>query len=438
MFKAMGLSERMLADFWKSKMAGAGRMTAASGENICILYPGRENRDRGPDFLGAVIHIEGCGLMKGDVELHLKARDWRNHGHQYDSYYNGVILHVVVDGDEAALLQNGNRAPTLNIGNRSIEILSNNSKAMDSATMPFEHCRDVCKRINCAELGEILDRAGEIRFRIKAERYADEISRGWAAQVLYRGILRALGYTKNSEPFEELAGRLTLGVLENLCSGKTGQERLLLYQALLLGESGLPVEGHRGDDIKQIRDSLLSGDGMCSKSWRLFRVRPTNYPARRLVGAAGLLDRYAEKGLLDGVLDLFEEADMHIKRLEAGLVLSAPGYCYGSDRNLIGWDRAREIVINVILPFIFAWGESNSQKRMKERALDLYRVYPKAADYGITRDLAGRIFGGQASGLVKTARRQQGLIHLDRTYCRPLWCVMCKVGRRPASRDIAG
>lgn len=40
---------------------------------------------------------------------------------------------------------------------------------------------------------------------------------------------------------------------------------------------------------------------MDRREWHLFRVRPTNHPRRRILGAAVLLARFLEQGLAAGL-----------------------------------------------------------------------------------------------------------------------------------------
>lgn len=47
--------------------------------------------------------------------MHLLSSDWFRHGHQKDSDYDGVILHVVWENDTDVCYQNGNSIPTLQL-----------------------------------------------------------------------------------------------------------------------------------------------------------------------------------------------------------------------------------------------------------------------------------------------------------------------------------
>ena len=75
--------------------------------------PGRRNGGAGPDFLDASVDVEGRGLLRGDVEIHVRARDWMSHGHHRDPAYNGVVLHVVWDADSLwTEREDGQHVPT--------------------------------------------------------------------------------------------------------------------------------------------------------------------------------------------------------------------------------------------------------------------------------------------------------------------------------------
>jgi hypothetical protein len=429
------VDERLLVRIWARQLVSAESLVTGSGEKIQVIYPGRENRDSGPDFLGAVIATESAGLLVGDIELHLKASDWRSHGHGRDPSYNGLILQVVWDGEASVVLQNGRTVPTLSLQ----RCLSGSLLAVrywSSLNMvPTEPCYDSLSRLGDDEMGGLLDEAGDERFRLKASRFAAGMAEESPSQVLYQGIMEALGYTRNKEPFQELARRLPLAVLQSVCRDRGYQERVALLKALLLGMAGLLPRGDASMEL--VWRCLGDREPLSLSLWHLFRVRPENHPACRLTGAAHLLARFLDEGLLESVLRLVGESRSDIGRLEAGFMVGGEGYRYHDGRALIGQGRAREIVVNIALTFSFAWAEASSQTSLAEAALWLYRIYPKSGENEITRGLT-RLIGSKASGLVDSARRQQGLLHLDKTFCRPRRCDICPVNKELASAKGVG
>ncbi len=429
------VDERLLVEIWKRQLVSAEDLVTGCGEKVQIIYPGRENRDCGPDFVGAVIAAEDGGLLVGDVELHLKAADWKSHGHGRDPRYNQLVLQVVWEGEAPVVLQNGRAVPTLSLRHRLAGPLEEVRRWACLDMVPDEPCHDALGRLGDDELGRLLDEAGEERFRLKAGRFAAAMGEQPPAQVLYQGIMAALGYTRNKEQFQELACRLPLATLEGFCRGKPPQEQVAVLRALLLGTAGL-LEDDDNAEWQQVQRCLGSVKPMNSSCWHLFRVRPENHPARRLTGAACLLARFGDEGLLEGVLRLVEESRSDIGRLEADFMVGAEGHRWHGERALIGQGRAREIAINITLPFVFAWAEANAQAGLAEQALWLYRVYPRSGGNEITRSLL-KLLGSKASAVVDSARRQQGLLHLDKTFCRPRRCDACPLARRLTSvQDI--
>jgi hypothetical protein len=429
------VDERLLVRIWARQLISEESLVTGSGEKVQVIYPGKENRDSGPDFLGAAIATEGDGLLVGDIELHLKASDWRGHGHGRDPGYNRVILQVVWDGEAPVVLQNGRTVPTLSLR----RCLSGSMGAVrywaSLNIMPTEPCHDALCRLGADGMGRLLDKVGDERFGLKASRFAVGMAEEPPSQVLYQGIMESLGYTRNKEPFRELARRLPLAFLESVCRDRNYQERVALLRALLLGMAGLLPRGDA--EWEWAWRCLGDREPLSLSRWHLFRVRPENHPARRLTGAAHLLARFGDEGLVEGVLRLVGESRSDIGRLEAGFMVGSEGYGSPGRRALIGQGRAREIVVNIALPFAFAWAEANSEASLAEAAPWLYRIYPKSGENEITRGLT-RLLGSKASAVVDSARRQQGLLHLDKTFCCQRRCDICPVNEGLSSAKGVG
>ena len=415
------IEERLLTRIWQRQLLAADSLCTDSGHRLQVIYPGRENRDSGPDFLGAVIAIED-GLLSGDVEIHLRASDWKGHGHNRDPKYNGVILQVVWEGEAPAELQSGGTAPTLGLRHCLNGPLEEVRQLACLDMVPCEPCHGAGQRLSPEELGRLLDEVGEERFRQKAERFAAQMNQEAPTQVLYRGIMRALGYTRNKERFEELAQRLPWAVLEGFCQGKSYSEQVKVLQSLLLDMAGLLPAGDREDS-----------EPLAVSCWEFFRVRPDNQPQRRLIGAAHLFARFIKVGLLEGVVRLLGECGSDVERLEVGFTVGASGIYWEGERALIGRSRAREVMVNIVLPFAYAWAKASSQPALAEQALVLYIRYSRLSENQITRGLTRLLFDGNGSKVIDSARRQQGLIYLDKTFCFQRSCGECPIGVRMAS-----
>src|SRR6476469_625155 len=93
------LNEKLLQFLWQFQYFNKSDLKTTGGETIEILYPGRLNNNQGPDFSEAQVRIDGT-ILVGSVEIHLRTSQWIEHGHQLDSNYDNVILHVVFENDK--------------------------------------------------------------------------------------------------------------------------------------------------------------------------------------------------------------------------------------------------------------------------------------------------------------------------------------------------
>ncbi|MCL0093993.1 DUF2851 family protein, partial [Dehalococcoidia bacterium] len=146
-------------------------------------------------------------------------------------------------------------------------------------------------------------------------------------------------------------------------------------------------------------------NAMSYTDWHFFRMHPRNFPTRRLLAAGHLFDRYLDQGLLQGVSDLVAEANpgRGTTAIESGFLIP----------DLIGSGRAREITVNVVLPFSLALAECDSRPKIGKHILELYRTYPRLGENQITRYLSELFWGAGKPETVNSARRQQGLIILS-------------------------
>ena len=422
-------SEKQAALIWQQVVGK--ELTYSEDELVSVIYPGRTNGDNGPDFRDAVI-VNKSHLTKGDVEIHVKSSDWYSHKHHADAEYNNVILHVVMwhDCNSATLLQSGKPVPVLCL-----------AKALghQAYLLPYQlPCFQILDHMDGQTLKKLLNAAGEERFKQKAMHFQAKIKQEEAGQVLFRGMMRALGYTKNTKPFEDLAGRMPLDSIDS-------REGSALKQALLLGTAGLlPSQRWQGKfarekEVQELEQIWQSADKkvktMKEGDWNLSHIYPNNSPVRRIVAQSYLLERYSEGKLLAGILQLVKEAplpDGH-RVLENGLTVTGDGYWrdhFDFDVRsktkisaLLGNSKAGEIVVNVVLPFAFSWGELANQAKLTENAIELYRNYPKLAENCITQHMKKQL--GFEEPFDLSARHQQGLIHIFRNYCREGRCSQC-------------
>jgi hypothetical protein len=209
------IPEKSVVEMWRTCLSGRSDLMTEDGEPIMIIYPGRINHDSGADILDAVIATRR-GLIKGDVEVHVKSSSWWAHGHHRDPAYNRVVLHVVYrhDAGENASLQNGRRVPTLTLERFAENQADRYTGTAYPAAGRLMPCRYSPVLGDISATAEILDNAGEERFLAKVASFQTALARTETSQCLYQGIMGALGYAKNKHPLVELSHRMPLHRLE--------------------------------------------------------------------------------------------------------------------------------------------------------------------------------------------------------------------------------
>ncbi|MSQ15183.1 MAG: DUF2851 family protein [Dehalococcoidia bacterium] len=480
------MNEHELRRMWQERIWEEPLVTA-DGQRLEVVSTGIPGEAAGPDFRGAVLVIDGGRPVTGDVELHVKSSGWSEHGHNKDPAYNGVRLHVVGEDEPGytLLLQNGCKIPTLVL-----------LKSWDSIAPP---CLDALKVIGGEELLRLLSQAGERRFLLRGREMLEAMRTTLPLEVLYQGIMEALGYSANSGSFKSLALKLPLATLLDYVGEGRIEETVTVFQGVLLGAAGLlPEHGPVDSAVFQIEwrrflgeapprisapapaarssgtafslslaeacsDLSGAGNGFNSRflvgepglasqrvrkaragllkeeeiAWEL-KVRPHNSPVRRLAGAGALLASHNNGGLVGYLAGLlFLEKRDAFEGFEKALEVKAAGYwkahwdfdraLHGAAPALIGRGRARVIVVNIVLPFLWALGVAGGRPELTRPARDIYAAYPRSEDDRVIRHMQSKlgIIGLQSKGLRSV--HQMGMHHLYRGRCVSGRCGECPV-----------
>ena len=435
------ISEKLVAHIWQHQLAP--NLSTDAGEQLQVIYPGRISNGSGCDFRDAVFTIDNK-VIKGNIEIHVKSSQWYSHGHYRDPKYNSIVLHVAMwhDSQSPTLLQNGRTIPTVCLSPFLSNSLDELGRRASLTFYPLPSCLEAPRYSGTESLIKLLTAAGEERFAAKISSFHKTLGEEEAGQVLFRGIARALGYVKNAESCEKLASRLPLSFLEEV-----KPETNAVKQAWILGIAGLLpsqrsklqyklIEDREVDKLEAIWQSSGAVGTMKETEWCFFRVRPDNFPTRRLIALSYILGRYHKPGLLQGILKLVEKTPPQAQHrwLENSLTIGSQGYWANHldlgitktrSSALLGQDKAAEIVINIVLPFACAWSEIAAEPKLKKKAAEIYRHYPKPGDNELTRYMKQQLLLKPDVGL--SACQQQGLIHIFKTYCRHRNCTECLV-----------
>ncbi len=374
--------EADLAVVWEGQLLARRSLRTEDGEPLRVIYRGLPGTGgAGPDFRDAVVAtLEGP--RRGDVELHVRASDFRRHGHHENLAYDGVVLHVVFDaeGEVVTTLPGGAIAPVLVVPRPS-----RRSRGRAPARAWAEPCVTAIERLGAEAPAATLDRLGEMRFRQKVNGPRERLAAGEALEELvWQGLLEGLAYGGDREAFRRLASVVPWASLAAALRPLAPEEREAVAKGLLeRGLAGLSVSPPRA-------------------------VRPGNGPERRIAGAAALSARFAANGPAQALLALLA---LPPRRAAGALVraLSVPG--------LIGRARAVELAVNAVLPSAAAVAGSADEE---SHAGAVYGALPLPVRYGAVRHLHRALAPVRPS-----ARRQQGMLYLLKQYCTQGGCGRC-------------
>jgi hypothetical protein len=439
--KEKPVPEKKVVRLWQKQVAYQRTITGSEGEELEVVYPGRLNDTRGGDFRDAVVSA-GKQLHFGCIEIHSQTSGWRTHGHQADPHYNQVVLHVALEDDTKGetVRQDGKVVPT---------VILNRAPLTGKGSNPNGHlspCLAGKSKRKTGDILRLLEKAGMERFQLKAQRFSQEPADADEGQGLYLGVMEALGFSKNGRQFLELGRLFPLSKVEGMIRDGNRENSLRVLQAALLGTAGL-LPSQRGlsscedryvRELEGIWKAMPGKPVMSGGEWELFRVRPGNSPIRRIMALSYLILRFQPKGWNQSLeeLALQVQSGQGFTVLESALMVKGGEYTAGqcdpgsfpngcSDMALLGRERAREIIINVLLPYIRHRVESGRSNLSPDRVNELFCRYPRTESNSIERHMREQL--GLTAGQVKTACLQQGMIHIYRQFCIRGKCRECRL-----------
>ena len=351
-------------------------MRGRDGHTYKIVYGGKPGGSLGPDFTDAVVERDDGVVFRGDIEIHVRESDWRAHGHHTDRRYNGVVLHVV------ALAFGIDTRQALKSTGGTIPLLALNWKSSS-------------KRAS-----NVSDPANEISHQ-RQDTPAP-------VQKLLLDI-------------SAVGGRVDW---QMACKCETARE----LEQLLLYASGLRID----DEIVpgQIRRMPIKGN---APDWVRPWGRPANAPHGRIKAISEMVVYWSEQGGIASAAELVVKNSGKPKDLSN--MLRPPGFVKNENITVLGTSRAAEIVVNVILPAVFAMATHPSDRRpedtqLRNLALSHYSSHPKLAANSVTKEAVIALGLDYELPKISNAQDQQGLIALYRE--------MFRHGIRDSQRRLPG
>lgn len=425
--------EKLMQYVWKHRLWRSEDMVTNTGKKVRVVDPGLLNTDAGPDFFNAKIEIDGH-MWVGNVEMHYRATDWKRHRHDSDKAYDSVILHVVAKDDAPVRRTNGELIPQV-----VLEVspqFNADYASLVGATIEVP-CATKIKQVPHLTIVEWVEGLAFERLHGKVERIhqlLDSFNGSWE-DVCYVTLARNFGFGINNDAFERLARRTPLRLL-----GKHS-DSVLQIEALLFGQAGMLDAQKPGMDsyYNQLctEYAFLSNKfqltPMEKESWKLFRIRPQNFPYRRIA----MLAQFIEGGfrMMNRILDAEGEKEM---RALFEVELSGywtKHYTFGKPNERATATLSRSsidiILINTVAPLLYAYGELTGNYEMTDKAIKLLEDLRAESNSIVSHFVAYGID-------CPDALTSQALVQLKREYCDARKCIYCKIGHHLLSKATRG
>lgn len=406
---------------WKYQAFDRKALQTSAGEPIEVWAGGFHNDHAGPDFEQARLRL-GKTLWAGQVELHLRSSDWYRHGHHQDPAYRNVILHVVYEEDRPVFDQQGQALPTLVLAPRIDHHHYWNYERLKGSGQLIP-CGAHLGAIDPIYVSKMLERTAVERLSEQAKRWARvwQHYRGDWQGSFHLALAEGFGLPLNRQPMEQLAAAMPVQRFKRLSSRV---ER----EAWAFGLAGILAEAPLDPYVQELREAfaflrhkwkLVPGGAML---WKYARTRPANFPDIRIAQWLALLNE------LDRPLDLLylSPAQLRHRMRELPMAeywqvhyrLGQMSVRHSGQPGTVSWHN---LLINVVAPFLFLYGQKRQEPAQEERALDLLSALP-AEQNRITR------LYQQFKVPVSNALDSQACLQLHRQYCRNKKCLNCGIG----------
>ena len=420
--------EYMLHYAWQHRMFPLGQLQTEHGELIEVISVGRHNSDAGPDFVGAQLKI-GDVEWVGNVEIHLRSSDWYRHHHDVDAAYDNVILHVVSEADCEVKTSKGLEIPQLKLEIPSY-VQENYDALMQSDRYP--RCRNSLVSLSRLTITSWLsalyvERLEQRTLQITERRKKCDLS--WE-QTAFVTIARNFGFGKNGDAFERWALSIPMSAISK------HRDNLFQIEAVFFGQAGFLNDTfqHQHLQLSDYYHKLKAEYSYLSKKfnlqsidptlWRFMRMRPQSSPYIRIAQLAMLyysnrlnLSRLVEANTIDDLLDL--------------LSISVGDYWHHhysftdveTSKGVKSISNATKdlIIINSIVPLLFAYGKYKADESMCQRAISFLEQTKPERNSIIS-------MWSDAGIDCRSASESQAILQLTSRYCDAKDCLHCRFG----------
>ena len=423
--------EALLHYVWKHKLWPLKPLATTNGEPVEVIDTGLHNRNAGPDFFNAKVKI-GETLWVGNVEIHDRATDWNAHGHQHDAAYDNVVLHVCGEVNGTATTASGRTLPQLQL-DVPPSVLQNYRQLLHTDRYP--PCYQLIPSLSPLTIHSWLSALQTERLEQKTEAIKRRVAQcnGSWEQAYFTTLARNFGFGINGDAFEQWARSVPLSAVGH------HRDDLFQIEAIFMGQAGLTdlenlPKRHReraenDDYFIRLRNEYhflqrkFSLQPIDPKLWRFLRLRPQNFPHIRLAQLAQLY--HQKTASLSQIVDCATVEDLEKALATRVTPYWQTHYLFGADsptsEKRLSASSRRLMIINTVIPMLFAYGRHRHDEKLCDRAFDLLE------ELGAEQNHITRMWS-ECGLSVRSAADTQALIQLKNEYCDRKDCLRCRIG----------
>ncbi|MDL2212350.1 DUF2851 family protein [Bacteroides sp. OttesenSCG-928-E20] len=413
--------EQLLHYVWKHKIFPLQELQTTSGQCIEVIDTGLANYHAGPDFFNAKIKIDGT-LWIGNVEIHTISSDWKRHGHHTDRTYDSVILHVTSEIDCPIYRTNGEEIPQMQL--KCPQWVSTRYEELKKAEMR-PPCYSIIPSLSKLTVHSWFSALQSERFeektRVIKKRLA-ELNNHWE-DAFFITLARNFGFGLNGDAFELWAKQIPFRAVDK------HRDNLFQVEAFFFGQAGLLETNIDDEYYKNMQKEFgylqhkFNFTHTVPDNWKFMRLRPGNFPHVRIAQLAyfyhkeqALFSRVMEAKTVEAVKSIFKTQTSAYWEEHYNFSKTSP-----QKEKKLGQGSLNLIVINTIVPFLYAYGLYTGNEELCHRA-STFLENLKAENNYITKRWDG-------TGIpVFTAADSQALIQLQKEYCDKKKCLYCRFG----------
>lgn len=419
------MTESFLHYIWKNRLFNFNQLKTIEGLDLQIIHPGTYNTNAGPDFFNAQLRIDNT-LWAGNVEIHILASDWNKHQHQKDPSYDSCIIHVVYENDAVTRRIDGSIIPAFELKGRFPAYLWDNFIELISEN-EWVPCSHRLKEIDDEVWSELFQNMIEERLQLKARQILialEGLKNDWE-ECFYQHLCKNFGFQLNGMPFEILARSLPLKLVRKEQGVPGNLEALFYGQAGMLEREFLdsyPAELKKRYQFLQSKYQLKP---IHLSTWKFLRMRPVNFPTIRLAQLTGLLhsthNLFAIARDLEKVKDFYNLFGFSVNEYWQDHYLFDK-LSVMKDKSM-GRSSIDNLIINTIVPFLYAWGTYSGSEQFKVKALGFLSELSAEKNRIIEK--------WEATGVMpENAGHSQALLQLKQFHCSEKKCLTCTIGMK--------